>query len=160
MPCSILPIWCQAITWTKVVPRSILCRNPSKNPSISAQQKYVWTCRLQNPIVLTCQPLCCQSYNIFNILIFCWYIVCVCMYITCNAPHKQWIVYETLTCVSMYVYIQYICIHTCIYSSVKIYRKVSNIKRTKSQNWNEAHLVLKSSLPNPLKPGVKSRMKM
>ena len=40
------------------------------------------------------------------------------------------------------------------------YRKVSNIRRTKSQNWNDSHLVLKSSLPNPLKPGVKSRMKM
>ena len=39
-----------------------------------------------------------------------------------------------------------------------IYRKVSNIRRTKFQNLND--LVLKSSLPNPLKPGVKSRMKM
>ena len=40
------------------------------------------------------------------------------------------------------------------------YHKVSNIRRTKSQNWNDSHIVLKSSLPNPLKPGVKSRMKM
>ena len=40
------------------------------------------------------------------------------------------------------------------------YRKVSNIRRTKSQNWNDSHLVLKSSLPNPLKLGVKSRIKM
>ena len=40
------------------------------------------------------------------------------------------------------------------------YRKVSNIRRTESQNWNDSHLVLKSSLLNPLKPGVKSRMKM
>ena len=40
------------------------------------------------------------------------------------------------------------------------YCKVSNISRTKSQNLNDSHLVLKSSLPNPLKPGVKSRMKM
>ena len=40
------------------------------------------------------------------------------------------------------------------------YRKVSNIRRTKSHNLNDSHLVLKSSLPNPLKPGVKSRMKM
>ena len=43
---------------------------------------------------------------------------------------------------------------------VYMYRKVSNISRTKSQNLNDSHLVLKSSLPNPLKPGVKSRMKM
>ena len=33
------------------------------------------------------------------------------------------------------------------------YREVSNIRRAKSQNWNDSHLVLKSSLPNPLKPG-------
>ena len=40
------------------------------------------------------------------------------------------------------------------------YRKISNIRRTKSQNLNDSHLVLKSSLPNPFKPGVKSIMKM
>ena len=40
------------------------------------------------------------------------------------------------------------------------YRKVSNIRRTKSQNLYDSHLVLKSPLPNPLKPGVTSRMKM
>ena len=34
------------------------------------------------------------------------------------------------------------------------------IRRTKSPIFNDSHLVLKSSLPNPLKPGVKSRMKM
>ena len=41
-----------------------------------------------------------------------------------------------------------------------IYRKVSNIRRTKSQNLNDSRLVLHLSLPNRLKPGVKSRMKM
>ena len=40
------------------------------------------------------------------------------------------------------------------------YRKISNIRHTKFQNLNDSHLVLKSSLPNPLKPGVKLRMKM
>ena len=40
------------------------------------------------------------------------------------------------------------------------YRKISNIRRTKSQNLNDSHLVLKSSLANLLKPGFKSRMKM
>ena len=38
--------------------------------------------------------------------------------------------------------------------------KSLNIRRTKSQNLNDSHLVLKSSLPNPFKPGVKSIMKM
>ena len=35
------------------------------------------------------------------------------------------------------------------------YRKISNIKRTKSQNLIDSRLVLHLSLPNILKPGVK-----
>ena len=35
-----------------------------------------------------------------------------------------------------------------------------NISYTKSQNLNVSRPVLQLSLPNPLKPGVKSRMKM
>ena len=41
-----------------------------------------------------------------------------------------------------------------------LYRKVSNIRRTKSQNLNASRLILQLPLPNPLKPGVKLRMKM
>ena len=40
------------------------------------------------------------------------------------------------------------------------YRQISNISRTKSQNLNVSRIVLQLSLPNPLKPGVKSRMKV
>ena len=40
------------------------------------------------------------------------------------------------------------------------YRKVSNIRRTKCQNLNDSRLVLQLSVPNPLKPSVKSIMKM
>ena len=40
------------------------------------------------------------------------------------------------------------------------YRKISNIRRTISPNLNVSRLVLQLSLPNPMKPGVKSRMKM
>ena len=40
------------------------------------------------------------------------------------------------------------------------YRKVSNIRCTKSQYLNDSRLVLQLSLPNPMKSGVKSRMKM
>ena len=47
-----------------------------------------------------------------------------------------------------------------VWEKYKLYRKVSNIKRTKSQNLNDSRLVLQLSLPNRLKPGVKSRMKM
>ena len=39
------------------------------------------------------------------------------------------------------------------------YRKISNIRRTKSQNLKDSRLVLQLSLPNPLKRGIKSRMK-
>ena len=40
------------------------------------------------------------------------------------------------------------------------YRQVSNISRTKSQHLKDSRTVLQLSLPNPLKPDVKSRMKM
>ena len=40
------------------------------------------------------------------------------------------------------------------------YRKISDIRSTKSSNWNVSHLVLQLPLPNPMMPGVKSRMKM
>ena len=41
-----------------------------------------------------------------------------------------------------------------------IYRQVSNIRRTKSQQLKDSRTVLRLSLPIPLKPDVKSRMKM
>ena len=40
------------------------------------------------------------------------------------------------------------------------YRQISNISHTNSQNLIVSRLVLQLSLPNPLKPGVKLRMKM
>ena len=40
------------------------------------------------------------------------------------------------------------------------YCKISNIRRTKSQNLTDSRLVLQLCLSNPLKPSVKSRMKM
>ena len=40
------------------------------------------------------------------------------------------------------------------------YRQISNTKRTKSQTLNVSCLVLQLSLSNPLRPGIKSRMKM
>ena len=40
------------------------------------------------------------------------------------------------------------------------YRQVSNIRRTKFQHLKDSRTVLRLSLPNPLKPDVKSRMKM
>ena len=40
------------------------------------------------------------------------------------------------------------------------YRKISNISRTKSPNLIVSRPVVELSLPNPMKPGVKSRMKM
>ena len=43
---------------------------------------------------------------------------------------------------------------------VKCYHETSNISRTKSQSVNVFRLVLQLSLPNPLKPCVKSRMEV
>ena len=45
-------------------------------------------------------------------------------------------------------------------TSIVDYRQFSNIRNTQSQNINVSRLVLQWSLPNPLKPGVKWRMKM
>ena len=44
--------------------------------------------------------------------------------------------------------------------TLDIYRQISNTSRTKSQNVYVSRLVLQLSLRNPLKPGVKSKMKM
>ena len=54
------------------------------------------------------------------------------------------------------IFIIYAVLHIVICT----YRKISNIRRTSSPNLNVCHLVLQMYLPNPLKPGVKSRMKM
>ena len=43
---------------------------------------------------------------------------------------------------------------------VQAYRKTSSINHTKYQNLNVSRLVLQLFLPNPLKSGVKSNMKM
>ena len=43
---------------------------------------------------------------------------------------------------------------------IVIYRKLSNISGTKSQNLDDFRLVLPLSLLNPLKTGVKETMKM
>ena len=40
------------------------------------------------------------------------------------------------------------------------YRKLSNIRRTQHQNLNDSRLLLQLSLPNQLKPGVKSITQM
>ena len=53
--------------------------------------------------------------------------------------------------------IKYIRVHLTKYHA---YRQVSNIRRTKPQTLNVSCLVLQLSLSNPLKPGIKSRMKM
>ena len=41
-----------------------------------------------------------------------------------------------------------------------IYRKTSNLSRTKSQSLNVSCILLQLSSLNPLKPGIKLRMKM
>ena len=51
-------------------------------------------------------------------------------------------------------------IHTCTIRLIYLYRKVSNIRRTKSQNLSDCRLILQLPLANPLKPGVKLRTKM
>ena len=49
--------------------------------------------------------------------------------------------------------------HGWVITHLLIYRQVSNIRRTKSKHLKDSRTVLRLSLPNPLKPDVKSRMK-
>ena len=44
--------------------------------------------------------------------------------------------------------------------ATETYRNISDIRRTKAQTLSDSRLALQLSLPNPLKPGVKSRMKI
>ena len=44
----------------------------------------------------------------------------------------------------------------CLVLIYNVYREISNISCTQSQNLNDSHLVLHLSLPNLLKPGVKA----
>ena len=48
----------------------------------------------------------------------------------------------------------------CVGMDTGDYRKISDIRCAKSSNLIVSRLVLHLSLPNPLKPGVKSRLKM
>ena len=54
------------------------------------------------------------------------------------------------------------CIHqiTVQIDKIDIYCQTTSIRHTKSKNLNVSHLVLQLSLPNPLKPGGKLRMKI
>ena len=65
------------------------------------------------------------------------------------------------------VIIAIIVIYTCIifisfynHHDHCLYRKISNISCTKFQNLNDSRFISQLSVPNPLKPGVKLRMKM
>ena len=49
---------------------------------------------------------------------------------------------------------------TLVFPQQRKYRQMSNISRTKVQNLNVSRFVVQLYLPNPLKPGVESRMKM
>ena len=53
-----------------------------------------------------------------------------------------------------------LCGVTALCNHQSDYRQVFNISRTKSQHLKDSRTVLRLSLPNPLKPDVKSRMKM
>ena len=51
-------------------------------------------------------------------------------------------------------------VNNCDEIKCDIFRKIFDIKHSKPQNLNDSRLVLRLSVSNPLKPGVKSRLKM
>ena len=60
---------------------------------------------------------------------------------------------DSLYCGSHYIY-TVCCASVCYALSLYIYRKFSNIRRTRSQNLNVSHLILQLFLCNILKPGA------
>ena len=50
--------------------------------------------------------------------------------------------------------------YSIINMPVALYCEIPNISHTKSQDFTDSRLVLQLFLPNPLKPGIKGRMKM
>ena len=68
-------------------------------------------------------------------------------------------------------YIQVVCRHSqavwkkgmlvrCLMQRLDFYEQTTILSSTKYQNLNVSGIVLQMSMPNPLKPGVKWRMKM
>ena len=81
----------------------------------------------------------------------------------CHVSVEKWCKFEYIAMfptkkITRKVLIQIIILLIPLWLS--IYRKVSNIRRTKCQNFNDSRLVLQLSVPNPLKPSVKSITKM
>ena len=83
---------------------------------------------------------------------------------------ELWIIGDAITfmwhhCYEIYAYVILNKVHypnssKVLHLLLTEYHQISNISCTKSKNLNVSHFMLQLSLPNPLKPGVKSRMKM
>ena len=90
--------------------------------------------------------------------------LCIWYYVTLNNTIMQFDCINTITSVLCEVASLLSNTENVIHLDIVIvflsYHKISNISHTKSQNLNESRFVLQLSLPNPLKPGVKLRMKM
>ena len=74
---------------------------------------------------------------------------------------KVWVAHDRGEWVKLYASLGATCL--LMYRSIMSiynYSKTSNIRCTKSQKLNDSRLVLQLSLPIPLKPAIKSRMKM
>ena len=104
-----------------------------------------WSHRFKNIDRRCCRHACQTSegsiilhpYIYISIYIYIYTCVCLCMCVTVLISANTWRAYYR-----MHIILSF------------------NARHTKSQNWNVSRLVLQSPLSNPLKPGVKSRMKM
>ena len=99
------------------------------------------------------------SYFFSNIL-FLWF---ACLFVLLFMKIKVlFYVYFCATAVPKFIAVSYCdlvqhnLILPVIWPRHRIYHQTSNIRCTKSRNLNASRLVLQLSLPNPLKPGVKS----
>ena len=93
-----------------------------------------------------------------------WQCLCKLVLMTSLMTQSGPKIYQNIKCSSVCIYLPYSRITLAGTVPLQLaeiyYRNISNIRRLKYQNLNDSHLVLQSSLPSPLRPGVKSRMKM
>ena len=82
-----------------------------------------------------------------------------CVYKTRGAAQAAWKLIDTTYHIKYYSDMESLKAHSGDRNN-NYYPKISNIRRTQIPNFNVSRLVLQLSLPNPMKPGVKSRMKM
>ena len=125
--------------------------------NVTVQQRTIHPCMNHIACHVTSLMRCLSATSLYGCLSICW--LQICCKSNWNQTHNQSIdgLWWLWVHVSGALWVLLSALHTF---HETVYRQVSNIRRTKSQHLKDPRAVLRLSLPNPLKPDVKSRMKM